>query len=224
VSAISVNSIFHPHADRASLRLAGTAGTVMLPVFALTVVVLTWLEWDFLHSVGWTVMHEHEVNYPSSLARGDLGFLQSLNFLLLGLFAVVFGQGLRTQFTHRWSGATAVVGFAAVGLSGLFSAFVTDLPDEPISWHGVLHGIGFVLLMLGSAVTFVASGLALRSAPDWRGFWIYSVVNAPLALAVSVALSPLGQVSFYALVVLLLAWFGVMGLRLRRLADQPMAP
>jgi hypothetical protein len=220
VSVISVNGIIHPHSDRATLRLAGTAGILILPVFALTVVLLTWLEWDFLHSVGWTVMHEHEVNYPSSLARGDLGFLQSLNFVLVGLFAVVLGQGLRTQFTHRWSGTTAGVGFAAVGLAGLFSAFVTDLPGEPVSWHGVLHGIGFVLLLLGCAVTFVASGLALRSAPAWRGYWVYSVVNAPLALAVSVALNPLGQVSFYALVVLLLAWFGVMGFRLRRLADR----
>lgn len=216
-----MHSLIHPRAGSAGLRLAGTAGMLILPVFALTVVVLTWLEWDFLHSTGWTVLHEHEVNYPSALARGDLGVFQQLNFLLVGVFAVVFGQGLRTQFTHRWSGAVAAIGFAAVGLAGFFSMFVTDLPGEPASWHGLLHGIGFLLLMLGSAVTFVASGLALRSAPGWRGYWVYSVANPALALGASIAvMGPLGQVSFFVLVALLLGWFGVMGFRLRQLADR----
>jgi hypothetical protein len=215
---VSMHAGARPIARQRTLRIAGMAGMAMLPVFALVVVMLTWLEWDFLHATGWTVLHEHLVNYPSALARGHLGLLQSLNFLLLGAFAVIFGHGLRTQFAHRWSGAIATIGFAAVGLSGLFGAFFTDLPGEPISWHGMLHGIGFLLLMLGSAVTFVASGLALRGAPGWKGYWVYSVLNAPLAIAVSAALSAFGQVSFYGLVTVLLAWFAVMGMRLRQRA------
>lgn len=221
MSAISVNGFIHPHADRTTLRPAGTAGMLMLPVFALTVVVLTWLEWDFLHSTGWTVLHEHQVNYPSALARGDLGLLQSLNFLLVGVFAAAFAQGLRTQFTHRWSGLVATIGLAAMAMAGIFSAFPTDLPGEDATWHGLLHGIGFLLMMLGSAVAFVASGLALRSAPAWRGYWVYSLLNVPLAIAVSAALSPWGQPGFYGLVVVVLGWYGVMGYRLRRIADVP---
>ena len=110
------------------------------------------------------------------------------------------------------------IGLVAVGLSGLFSAFVTDLPDEPTSWHCSLHGIGFELLMLGSAVSFLAGGLALRGAPGWRGYWVYSVLNTPLAIGVAVALSPLGHVSFYGLVIVLLAWFAVLGMLLRQIA------
>ena len=132
----------------------------------------------------------------------------------------MFGQGLRTQFVHRWPGFIATVGLGMVGLSGLLSAFVTDLPGEPISWHGLLHGIGFLLLMLGSAVTFIGSGLALRGASGWKGYWVYSLLNVPVAIAVSAALSPFGQVSFYGLVLVLLAWFGVMGARLRQRARQ----
>jgi hypothetical protein len=217
---VSMHAAAHPVTSDRNLRISGTAGMVMLPVFAGVVVVLRWLEWDFLHGTGWTVVHEHQVNYPSALARGNLGPLQSLKFLMLGVFAVIFGQGLRTQFVRRWSGFIATIGLAAVGLAGLFSAFVTDLPGEPISWHGLLHGIGFLLLMLGSAVTFVASGLALRGAPGWKGYWVYSLINAPLAIAVSAALSPFGQVSFYGLLAVLLGWFAVMGVRLRQLAYQ----
>jgi hypothetical protein len=164
------------------------------------------------------VVDDNTVNYPSALARGDYGLLQSLNFLVLGVLAVIFAQGLRTQFVHRWSGSVATVGLGAVGLSGLLGAFVTDLPGEPASWHGNLHGLGFLLLMLGSAVTFVAGGLALRGAPGWKGYWVYSLLNIPLAVAVTAALSAFGQVAFYGLVTVLLAWFAVMGLRLRQLA------
>ncbi|MET1060200.1 MAG: DUF998 domain-containing protein [Nocardioides sp.] len=214
----SMRASARPVASERTLRIAGTAGMAMLPVFVLTVVLLTWLEWDFLHAVGWTVLDPGAVNYPSGLARGDLGLLQALNFIALGVLALIFGRGLRTQFVHRWTGAIATMGLFAVGLSGPFSAFATDLPGEPATWHGLLHGIGFVLLMLGSAVAFLASGLALRGASGWKGYWVYSLVNAPLAVAVSVALSPLGQVSFYGLVIILLAWFAVMGLRLRQRA------
>ena len=137
----------------------------MLPLFAGVVVVLTWAEWDFLHDLGWTVVHEHGVNYPSSLARGDLGAVQALNFAALGVLAFLFARGLRTQFVRRRAGILATGGFGAVALGGLLSAFPTDLPGEPTSWHGLLHGADFVLLMLGNLVAFVSAGLALRGAP-----------------------------------------------------------
>jgi hypothetical protein len=95
---------------------------------------------------------------------------------------------------------------------------VTDLPGEPDSWHGLLHGIGFILMLLGCVTTFVAGGLALRGAPGWKGYWVYSLLNTPLAVGVSMTLSPFGQVSFYGLVTTLLAWFAVIGMRLRELA------
>jgi hypothetical protein len=75
-----------------TLRIAGIAGMAMLPLFATTVIVLTWLEWDFLRGTGWTVLDAHQVNYPSGLARGHLGAVQSLNFLMLGALAIIFGR------------------------------------------------------------------------------------------------------------------------------------
>lgn len=215
---VPIHAAPHSLTREQSLRVAGTTGMAMLPVFATTVIVLTVLEWDFLHETGWTVLDAHEVNYPSALARGDLGFVQSLNFFMLGVFAVIFGLGLRTQFVHRWSGAAATIGLATVGISGVLSSFMTDLPREPASWHGLLHGIGFILMLLGCVVAFIAGGLALRGAPGWNGYWAYSLLTTPLAIAVSAALSPVGQVSFYALVTVLLAWFAVIGMRLRQLA------
>jgi hypothetical protein len=62
--------------------------------------------------------------------------------------------------------------------------------------------------------------LALRGAPGWGRLWIYSLANAVAAVLVGVVLAPLDQVSFYVLIVVLLAWYAVLGVRLRRLVGQ----
>ena len=114
-------------------------------------------------------------------------------------------------------GIVASVAFRAASLGAVLSVFTTDLLGEPASWHGRLHGIGFVLLMLGNLVAFVAAGLALRDAPAWERLWTYSVANAPAAILVAVALLPLDQVAFYAAIVVMLSYYAVLGLRMRRL-------
>ena len=190
MSTVDLHWPTRSHATRPLLRTGGVAGLLMLPLFAVTVAVLTWAEWDFLHDLGWTVVHAHDVNYPSSLARGDLGPVQSLNFALLGLLTFLFARGLRTQFVRRLPGIVASAAFGAASLGALLSVFAIDLPGEPASWHGWLHGIGFVLLLLGNLIAFVAAGLGLRDAPGWGRVWVYSVANAPAAILVTVALSP----------------------------------
>jgi hypothetical protein len=205
------------HASRPLLKAGGAAGLLMLPVFATTVAGLTRAEWQFLHGLGWTVVHAHDVNYPSSLARGRLGKVQSLNFAVLGLLTSLFARGLGTQFVRRVPGLVASVAFRAASLGAVLSVFTTDLLGEPASWHGRLHGIGFVLLMLGNLVAFVAAGLALRDAPGWGRLWAYSVANAPAAILVAVALLPFDQVAFYAAIVVMLSYHAVLGRRMRRL-------
>src|SRR3712207_5412740 len=105
-------------ASAANLRRAGLAGMLMFPIFAGVVVILTALEWDFLHGLGWTVGDSGELNYPSGLARGSYGVIQILNFLVLGLLGLLFLVGLRTQFVHRASGVVATVALGAFGVAG----------------------------------------------------------------------------------------------------------
>ena len=140
---------------------------------------------------------------------------------MLGLLTVLFARGLRTRFVHRWAGLVATLGFGTAALGALLSVFPTDVPGEPASWHGLLHGAGFVLLMLGNLVAFVAAGLALRGAPGWGRLWAYSIANPAAAVLVTVVLAPLDQVAFYATLAVLLAYYSVLGLRMYRLAAQP---
>jgi hypothetical protein len=213
-------------AGAGSRARSGTAGMLLFPVFLGVVVLLTWARWDFLHSLGWTLLYDGRVAYPSVLARSDLGLLQTANFVLVGVLAAWFGRGLRPHFRHRWSAGVALAGLAGVTLSGALLAFPTDLPGEAISWHGAIHGVGFILLLLGCTTTALASGLALRGAPGWRGYRAYSLftaVVAVLTVLVGIMAGRLGQVFFYVTITALLGWFAVMGARLRQLARAQVA-
>ena len=197
---------------------SGVAGMLIYPLFAGVVLVLTWLQWDFLHGMGWTVLDDGGVLYPSVLARGDLGLLQAVNGVAVGLLAAWFGRGLQTHFRHRRSARVASAGLAVVALSGLLLAFPTDLPGESLSWHAAIHSVGFALLLLGCPTAALFSGLALRGAPGWEGYWVYSLLTAVLPVLLATMLAGLGQVASYQIITILLVWFAVMGARLRQLA------
>lgn len=217
-----VSTTAHGSSSSAASRArSGAAGILLFPVFLSVVVLLTWLRWDFLHSLGWTVLHDGRVAYPSVLARSDLGLLQTANFVLVGVLAAWFGRGLRKHFRHRWSAGAARASLAGVALSGALLAFPIDFPGEVISWHGAVHGVGFLLLLLGCATAALSSALALRGAPGWRGYQVYSLLTAAVAVLTvltGIMLPRLGQIPFYLTITVLLGWFGVMGARLHQLA------
>lgn len=206
-----------------SRRTSALAGLVLGPLWLGVVAVMTWLEWDYLHSLGWDFVHHREVNYPSTTATGDWGVLQIVNFAAAGVLAGVFLVGFRREFRHRWAGRVATGGLGVFALAGLFNAFTTDLPGEPITWHGWLHGFGFLGTMLGMLIGFTASGLALRDNPDWRGWQLMGAVPVLLVVTAFTGLGLPGDTSWYVFLVLGFGWFSVMGLRLHQIAarDEP---
>lgn len=92
------------------------------------------------------------MSYPSTTATGDWGVLQIVNVAVAGVLAGVFLVRFRREFRHRWAGRIATGGLGVFAVAGLFNAFTTDLPGESISWHGWLHGFGFLGTLLGMLV------------------------------------------------------------------------
>jgi hypothetical protein len=191
-------------------RTSALAGIAIAPLWLGVTGLLTWLEWDYAHSVGWSPTSENEVPYPSVLLRGDLGLVQSVNFVVTGVLVAVFALGLRREFAHRVSGWVATAGLAIFSLGTVMNAGTTDLGDEPATMSGRVHVIGFGLVLLGALVAYPASGLALRGNPAWRhwrllGWW-------PVLL-VAVAFTNLGlpgDLGFCVFVVLIWVWYALM--------------
>ncbi|MET1076347.1 MAG: DUF998 domain-containing protein [Umezawaea sp.] len=111
----------------------------------------------------------------SLLANGDLGWIQTTNFMVTGLLTVAAAVGLRRSSVR---GATLIgaYGLSLVG-AGAFHAdpvqgFPVGAPDTTTpSWHGMLHlvvgGIGFACLVAACFVLAAGFSRAGRTGLTW---------------------------------------------------------
>lgn len=199
------------------LALAGSIGPVL---FVVIVFVITLLEWDFLHRLGWHLVQNSTVPYPSSTAMGQYGWLQTLNFIQLGLSIIAIGIGL-------WRTAAVRVGAGLVLLAGvgmLLLMFTTDgTTGQPTTWHGGIHALAFLLTLFAELLAAVALAIRLRNNAQWRGVARASIAVPVLIVAtfflggaVQQAGGLIGIISF----LVVLGWYELLGLRLLSLTSQ----
>ena len=165
------------------LRNAALAGMIGPALFALIVVVLTVAQYGFMVDLGWDPIGASDVPWPSGLALGPLGWLQVVNFILLGLALMVFAVGLHRGVAARVRGSViGPVFLVAAAVALVLSAFKTDpsLSGGPQSWHGLIHGLAFMLLVLSLLLSFLMLWWRLRRDPLWRGYDLYTIITAVL--------------------------------------------
>jgi hypothetical membrane protein len=202
------------------LALAGTIGPV---VFVVIVIVITALEWDFMHRLGWHLVRNSSVPYPSSTAMGPYGWIQTLNFVQLGLSIIAIGIGLRRAAAIRVGAALMLL----AGLGMLLLMFTTDgTTDQPTTWHGAIHALAFLLTLFAALLAAVALAVQLRNNAQWRGVARASIAVPVLIVAtfflggaVQQAGGLIGIISF----LVVLGWYELLGLRLLSLTSEPSA-
>jgi hypothetical membrane protein len=165
----------------------------------------------------------------SLLANGDLGWIQTLNFLVTGLLLIAGAVGVKRALQSgpgsRW--APRMLGLYGLGLIGasIFSADPalgfppgTPLENNPISWHGLMHFVVGTIGFIGfiAACFIFARRFRAKREPGWS--W-YSLITGILFLAsfVGIASGSKGPVSlvFAIAVVLGFAWISASLSRLK---------
>ena len=121
----------------------------------------------------------------SSLAIGDLGWMQAANFVITGLLLLAFAIGLRSALRPASFWGPLLVGLVGVGLIGS-GIFVTDPvngypPGTPLmlteySDHGFLHDLFGVPIFLVLPVTCFVFGRRFAKLGK-RGWAAYSVLS-----------------------------------------------
>ena len=176
----------------------------------------------------------------SSLAIGELGWLQRANFLVTGVLMLALAVGLRALRPRcgSWWGPV-LVGVVAIGLicAGVFvsdplSGYPPGTPDEPLqrSLHGVLHDLFSALVFFGlPAACFVFA----RRFAGWgeRGWALYSALTGAGFIAAFVITSlGFGQVAGFVdragllqriTIVIGWAWLALLAVHLLRSPVQP---
>ena len=201
-----------PVKTRVFVRAAAACGIAGPVLLASVLAVLSFLERDFMRTLGWNPLTAPTHDWPSGLALGPLGAVMTVTFVISGVMLMAFAWGLRETFPAPSAGRAASALLVAAGLAMTLLAFSTDPTDSaaPATLHGRIHDTAFVALgvsMLASLAVFAAVFLRRK----WR-------VNAVLSLVTCALIFPSFTVKgtvFYFFLAAALAWWEAAALRMR---------
>jgi len=132
-------------------------------------------------------------NAVSDLEFGATGWIQRVNFLVLGLllilFALAFFQSIRPLLASPWrqiSASLLILSGAGFLLASLFLPAARGESQHAV--HAILHTVAFSLVFIPLGVACLLIGAQLVRMRGWRGFGVYSLVTGLLTL-----IAPLGN-------------------------------
>jgi hypothetical protein len=136
----------------------------------------------------------------SSLALTPIGWLQSICFLAMGLLEVIFVAGLffnirRARGFHPSIGLLAFCGFGLL----LIGAFRMDPPGAPRTIEGIIHTLTSYGLSLLFPIAILLLTPSLKSDPNWKNIFVYTLVAGVLALALMIGLFLPDQTGWFGL-------------------------
>jgi len=159
----------------------------------------------------------------SSLALTPIGWLQSICFLAMGLLLEIFVAGLffnirRARGFHAGIGLLALCGFVLM----LIAAFRMDAPGAPHTTAGIIHTISSYGLGLLFPIAILSLAPSLKSTPNWKNTFVYTLVAGVLALALVAGLFLSNQTGWFGLyeriiVANAIIWVEVVAVHLLRL-------
>jgi Protein of unknown function (DUF998) len=163
---------------RSALRALAWAGIVGPILFTVVFLVQEALRRDGFSPVAEPI---------SALEVGPNGWIQQLNFLVLGLLTMAQAIGL-----HRGMGPTrgGWAGPALLFMTGISNLVAAALPWREdaagIAYAPVGHIIGGTIFFLGSPAALIVLSRRMRHDPSWRGLAPYTLGSGLVLLALAV--------------------------------------
>lgn len=202
------------------LWLGGAAGVVGPALFAVVFILQNVVRTD-----------DDAIAEPvSALSIGDFGWVQRLNFLVLGVLLLVFVAALHRGVASTrlgWVGTTLLT----VGAAGPFVGAVYSLARDESGavYDPGFHQVGGMMFFGGTAVGLIALSRRLARDPQWRDLSRYSMAAGLASIAGGVVMNVLaipdgaplhgtaGLIQRVIVLVILFPMLIALGHRLRRL-------
>jgi hypothetical protein len=181
-------------------------------LFAVVVITLTIVEYDFLRGLGWDPIKDPTYDWPSGIALDPhTGWIMTLTFIISGLLISLLGYQLRKDLKPGRDSRIGTMLVFCAGLAMACLAFATDPTRRttPMTWHGILHDLSFVILGLTLMPSMIFLGKAFRENPRWRNLVKYTWGTAALALPTFFLKGPF----FYVFLLAILTWVEVIAWR-----------
>lgn len=163
--------------------LAGWAGVIGSALFVAVFTVEGWLRPGY----------DWRSTFISELSIGPRGWIQILNFIILGTLFLVFTWGVAAEFREGKASKAGPLLLAIIGFSFLVSGpLVTDLartPRDQMSLHGILHGIFGALVFSLSPISCFVFWRRFREDPNWKHLQGWTLTAGIITTAAVVLLS-----------------------------------
>lgn len=142
---------------------------------------------------------EHSI---SSLALGDLGWVQTVGFLAIGLLVEIFTAGLLYNIRASRGFHLSIAGMVIMGFGMLLlGAFRTDPVGVADTTEGVIHNLAAMAVFWLFPIVSLLMAPSLRNDPYWRNVYRYTVIAGILAVILVVIVAILDETSS--------TWFGL---------------
>jgi Protein of unknown function (DUF998) len=196
------------------VRTAAVAGMVGPVLFATTLLAMTVVQYDFMLGMGWRPIGDPAGAWPSGLALGPYGWVQTSNFVISGLLLALFAAGLHLGVAGgrgSWTGpALLFTAGAAMSLMG----FETDpiRRTGPRTLPGLIHDLAFVVFVLALLPALFFLWRRFGEDPAWRSHARYTLATGIIATLLLL----LPGVAYYLFILVVLVWISITGARLWR--------
>jgi hypothetical protein len=139
----------------------------------------------------------------SSLALTNVGWIQTIGFLALGLLVEVFTAGLLFNIKRgvKWFylgiGIFAFFGFAML-LIGAFRTDATGIADAARTFEGRIHGFVASTSFILFPIALLCLLPSIKRDPNWKYLYVYTLASFILAtiLVVTIKVLPEGNFLF----------------------------
>ena len=154
-------------------RIAPYFGIIGVCGFTLCFLLNGWLRTD---SYDW--LH----NYVSDLSYFPYGWVQIINFLVIGVGLFVFALGvLREQISTAGSVLLLIIA-AFYFLSGPFVTDPMNTPQGEMTLHGMVHGVLGAVVFSLSPIASLVFGLRFRKTEGYKKLSVWSFVACRVML------------------------------------------
>jgi len=149
--------------------------------------------------------------YISDLSIGPYGWIQIVNFIILGVAFLIFTYGVVYEFCDKKMPKAGFVLLSIIGFSLLFSGpFVTDPMNTPRNlWtlHGTIHQLFGALVFLLSPVSCLVFWRCFRNNLKWRSLQVWTFASGAI-MAITVIVLKIGSIQTSFLTNSLNGWLG----------------
>ena len=166
------------------LRVGGTAGMVGPALFAVVFILQNLVRTD-----------DHAIAEPvSALSIGEYGWVQRLNFVVLGVLLLVFAAALHRGVASSRLGWVGPTLFSVAG-AGLFVAATFSLARDETGaiYDPNFHQVGGMMFFGGTALGLVAMSRRLARDPRWRNLSRYTLGAGIASIAGGVVINALAN-------------------------------